>query len=303
MTRNGGGSGVPRADRARPGTHLCALYSSPVERDRLLFPFLRAGMSEGAKCLCLIDELDPTAVRARAVGDAAAGHPAPDEQLEVDRASDVYLKSGRFSVEHMIAVLCDTLAAMDGIFPELRAAGEMSWVLPKPPGADDFFAYESALNRIAAEEPAVFMCLYDLRRCAVSMLVDVLKTHPTVLVDRMVLYNPHYVSPQEYVAGAEPSPAVESLPVTAAGVVSLSRVQRATELVPDDDADLWQSLTPTELRVAALVADGMTNRGIAERMFVSPHTIDAHLKHIYVKVNIHSRVELAVLTLQHRTLA
>jgi hypothetical protein len=31
------------------------------------------------------------------------------------------------------------------------------------------------------------------------------------------------------------------------------------------------------------------------------HTIDAHLKHIYVKVNIHSRVELAVLTPQHRT--
>ena len=293
MTRNGGGNGVPVADRPRPGTHLCALYSSPVERDRLLFPFLRAGMSEGAKCLCLIDELDPAAVRAGAVGESAAGHPAPDEQLEVDRASDVYLKSGRFSVEHMISVLCDNLAAIEGSFPVLRAAGEMSWVLPQPPGADDFFAFESALNRIATEEPAVFMCLYDLRRCAVSMLVDVLKTHPTVLVDRMVLYNPHYVSPQEYVAEAERSPAVESLPVTAAGV-------------PDrgaDGADPWQSLTAAELRVAALVADGMTNRGIAECMFLSPHTIDAHLKHIYVKVNIHSRVELAVLTLQHRTLA
>ena len=33
----------------------------------------------------------------------------------------------------------------------------------------------------------------------------------------------------------------------------------------------------------------------------APHTIDAHLKHIYVKLNIHSRVELAVLTLPHRT--
>lgn len=291
MTRNGGGNGAPAVDRARPGTHLCALYSSPVERDRLLFPFLRAGMSEGAKCLCLIDDLDPEAVRARAVGEAAAGHPAPDEQLEVDRASDVYLKSGRFSVEHMIAVLCDNLAAIDGSFPELRAAGEMSWVLPQPPGADDFFAYESALNRIATEEPAVFMCLYDLRRCAVSMLVDVLRTHPTVLVDRMVLYNPHYVDPQEYVAEAEPLPAVESLPVKPAGVPDRGAV----------GADAWQSLTATELRVAALVADGMTNRGIAECMFVSPHTVDAHLKHIYVKMNIHSRVELAVLTLQHRT--
>jgi DNA-binding CsgD family transcriptional regulator len=74
--------------------------------------------------------------------------------------------------------------------------------------------------------------------------------------------------------------------------------------VPDrggDGADSWQCLTATERRVAALVAGGMTNRGIAECMFLSPRTIDAHLKHIYVKVNIHSRVELAVLTLQHRT--
>ena len=292
MTRNGGGDGAPAVDRARPGTHLCALYSSPVERDRLLFPFLKAGMSEGAKCLCLIDDLDPEAVRARAVVEAAAGHPAPDQQLEVDRASDVYQKSGRFSVEHMLAVLCDNLAAIDGSFPELRAAGEMSWVVPQPPGADEFVAHELALNRIATEAPAVFMCLYDLRRCAVSMLVDVLKTHPTVLVDRMVLYNPHYVSPQEYVAEAEPSTAVDPLPVKAASLKAAGVA---------DGADPWHSLTTTELRVAALVADGMTNRGIAECMFVSPHTIDAHLKHIYVKMSIHSRVELAVLNLQHRT--
>ena len=53
--------------------------------------------------------------------------------------------------------------------------------------------------------------------------------------------------------------------------------------VPDlggDGADSWQSLAATERRVAALVAGGMTNRGIAECM-------DANLKHIHVKVNIH----------------
>jgi DNA-binding CsgD family transcriptional regulator len=72
--------------------------------------------------------------------------------------------------------------------------------------------------------------------------------------------------------------------------------------VPDHAArpDSWQSLTAAELRVAAHVADGMTNRGVAERMFLSPHTVDAHLKHIYAKLNIHSRVELTVLTLRHR---
>lgn len=44
----------------------------------------------------------------------------------------------------------------------------------------------------------------------------------------------------------------------------------------------------------------MTNRAVAEEQTVSRHTVDAHLKHIYVKLGIHSRVELTALTLQHR---
>ena len=44
----------------------------------------------------------------------------------------------------------------------------------------------------------------------------------------------------------------------------------------------------------------MTNRSIAEELYLSRHTVDAHLKHVYHKLDIHSRVELAVLALQHR---
>ena len=48
----------------------------------------------------------------------------------------------------------------------------MSWVLPQPEGAEDFFVYESAVNKIVDDKPAVFMCMYDLDRFGVSMLVD-----------------------------------------------------------------------------------------------------------------------------------
>jgi DNA-binding CsgD family transcriptional regulator len=53
------------------------------------------------------------------------------------------------------------------------------------------------------------------------------------------------------------------------------------------------SLTDTERNVADLVAEGLTNRQVAQRMFLSPHTIDFHLRQIYRKLNIGSRVELA----------
>ena len=52
-------------------------------------------------------------------------------------------------------------------------------------------------------------------------------------------------------------------------------------------------LTPTEDRVAALVAAGSTNREVADALFVSIHTVEANLKRIYRKLGIRSRTELA----------
>ncbi len=52
-------------------------------------------------------------------------------------------------------------------------------------------------------------------------------------------------------------------------------------------------LTPTEDRVAALVAAGSTNREVADALFVSIHTVEAHLKRIYRKLGVRSRTELA----------
>ncbi|HET6830738.1 MAG TPA: LuxR C-terminal-related transcriptional regulator, partial [Solirubrobacterales bacterium] len=55
----------------------------------------------------------------------------------------------------------------------------------------------------------------------------------------------------------------------------------------------WESLTPTEARVAELVADGLTNPAIAERMFVSTETVKTHVAHIFKKLDLHNRAELA----------
>ena len=66
-----------------------------------------------------------------------------------------------------------------------------------------------------------------------------------------------------------------------------------------DGGDRWLSLTGAEVRVAELVASGMTSRAMAKELTVSPHTVDAHLKHMYVKLGIHSRVELTLLALQY----
>jgi len=52
-------------------------------------------------------------------------------------------------------------------------------------------------------------------------------------------------------------------------------------------------LTPAEERVAALVAEGRTNREVAAVLFVSDNTVEFHLSHIYRKLGVRSRTELA----------
>ena len=60
----------------------------------------------------------------------------------------------------------------------------------------------------------------------------------------------------------------------------------------------WDSLTNSERRVADLVAEGLTNREVGERMFLSRHTVDYHLRHVYQKLNINSRVQLTRLIIE-----
>jgi predicted ATPase/class 3 adenylate cyclase/DNA-binding NarL/FixJ family response regulator len=55
----------------------------------------------------------------------------------------------------------------------------------------------------------------------------------------------------------------------------------------------WASLTPTERDVVRLVGEGLANKAIAGRLFVSPRTVQTHLTHVYTKLGITSRVQLA----------
>jgi transcriptional regulator of acetoin/glycerol metabolism len=65
----------------------------------------------------------------------------------------------------------------------------------------------------------------------------------------------------------------------------------------------WESLTDTEFAVAEHVSAGMTNREAAARLFVSPHTIDFHLRQLFRKLNVRSRVELTRIVLQRQGLS
>ncbi|MFI8324386.1 helix-turn-helix transcriptional regulator [Streptomyces sp. NPDC085529] len=85
-------------------------------------------------------------------------------------------------------------------------------------------------------------------------------------------------------AGAERDAARVSRRLRAAGV------RRRPSTARPDDA--WPELTPAETRVARLVAQGLANRQVAERLSLSPHTVSSHLRRAFTKLDVTSRAEL-----------
>lgn len=61
----------------------------------------------------------------------------------------------------------------------------------------------------------------------------------------------------------------------------------------------WGSLTPTERRVVELIREGRSNRDIGRKMFVTPGTVKTHLAHIYAKLQVANRTELAAASVSH----
>ncbi|MFD8555123.1 LuxR C-terminal-related transcriptional regulator [Streptomyces fradiae] len=80
-----------------------------------------------------------------------------------------------------------------------------------------------------------------------------------------------------------------------------SELRAAGESALDEDADALGRLTPQQQRVAALVASGATNREVATRLSLSPRTVDHHLRNVFSRLGVRSRVELALLMNGDRT--
>jgi DNA-binding CsgD family transcriptional regulator len=57
----------------------------------------------------------------------------------------------------------------------------------------------------------------------------------------------------------------------------------------------WESLTATEKAVSRLVAEGLTNVAVARQLYISPHTVNTHLRHVFTKLDVPNRVALATL--------
>jgi hypothetical protein len=82
----------------------------------------------------------------------------------------------------------------------------MTWALRDAPGVEHLVGYESELNRVTCSSPVVVLCLYDLDRFGGEVVVNVVKTHPQVLIQGILVENPYYVGPDEFLRSVPDQP-------------------------------------------------------------------------------------------------
>jgi hypothetical protein len=216
---NGFAFGVSGIEAAL-GDHICGLYSGEFQRDQVLIPFLEAGLASGDKCICVVDGTDPAEIVATLGAHVDASALSASKQLEVIRASDMYLRSGGFSADEVIgswkAAISDVM--YDGRFDVVRAVETWSR-RDVVPDMQELLVLESEMNRYLPLYPQVIMCMYDLDRFGGGIIVDLLKTHPRVLVGGLLLENPYYLTPDELL----------TRPVQSQGATANPKIEKAVE--------------------------------------------------------------------------
>ena len=204
----------------RVGDHICGFYRQPSERDDILIPFLVEGLKSGAKCTCVVDSCAPGDVLVKMADHIEVDPYVSDGQLEVLDSYGTYLADGGFLPERMLKFWeGKARQSLGGQSPgderpgreraradgpmRARNIGDMSWAHRNESVVSDLMGYESELNRIMSNFPQVNLCLYDLTRCSGDLIMDVLKTHPKALLGGMVIDNPYYLDPDEFLASRQ----------------------------------------------------------------------------------------------------
>jgi hypothetical protein len=74
----------------------------------------------------------------------------------------------------------------------------MEWALADKPGVDDLLEFETRVNYLMAKYEDAAICTYDLSKFSASIVMDVMRTHPVVIIGEVLQENPFFVPPDQF---------------------------------------------------------------------------------------------------------
>ena len=180
-----------------PYRHVCAFVNGQAEADAVLDPFVRDGVDRGDRLLYFVDTATPGAprVRLRRLGYDPVALLA-EGRAEVRTWADTYLRTGDFDQDDMLQQLDGMLRG--AATPRIRLLADMGWAASDRGAAQRLIEFEARANFVHARHRHVVICIYDTSRFDGAFIIDILRTHPMVLVGGILQQNPFFVAPSEF---------------------------------------------------------------------------------------------------------
>lgn len=186
----------------RDRAHICAFFNSEEEAYRVLLPFVKEGLEMGEKAFHTVD---PRRREEHIHWLTSAGIDVSSRrdngQIEVLDWTDIQLRKGRFDQESTAAFWVNAAReAKSKGYPLVRFVTQMEWVLETDMDLNELLEYEAKANerwlrRDGPVNPAI--CVYDLRKFRSDVVVDVMRTHPLIIIGGVLQENPFFVPPEE----------------------------------------------------------------------------------------------------------
>lgn len=185
----------------RPAHHICAFFNSMDEEHKVLRSFYRDGFDRGEKATHIVDAEHRESYLKRLAEDGIDVKKMIETgQLEVLPWTDMYVRDHQFDQDAMLASVEALIrsAATAGYTHTKLVGHHMDWVFADKPVVDNLLEYEARLNNLLSEYAAPVVCNYDLSKVSASVAIDIMRTHPRVIIGGLLRENPFFVPPEEF---------------------------------------------------------------------------------------------------------
>jgi putative nucleotidyltransferase with HDIG domain len=190
--------------KIKDGEHLCAFYDNAKKQFSYIVPFIIGGIEADKKCLYILDEnTRDNLINAFHEAGYSIDKALKSKQLVFYTKRETYIKDGYFEPEKMINLLTETeKQALSEGYSGVRVTGEMTWVLANLNDLGKLIEYENLLNNFIPGSKVSAICQYNEELFAESVLIDVVATHPSVIINGLVYKNNCFLPPGKFTNAA-----------------------------------------------------------------------------------------------------
>ncbi len=180
--------------------HVCAFFNSDDEEYRVMLPFIKEGFECGDKAVHVVN---PNRRRdhLRRLATVGIDTTAAEQsgQFELRTNTETYLRNGRFDPDRLLEVFEQFASGnTKGGFPLSRIVCHMDWAADGRSHIGNLVEFESRVNDVWRSHDDAIVCVYDLAKFGGDTVVDIMRTHPMIIIGGILQHNPFFVPPEQF---------------------------------------------------------------------------------------------------------